>query len=102
MFSAGHGKAKGSADKDLTLVMETGIGAVLTLLPKYGDNEERPKAIEFSIAYAYPQAGLISDPELEAAVRDGERELGPEYAATGDFVRTDDGITVTFVIMEQG
>tara|TARA_B100000676_G_C17667979_1_gene624843 strand:+ start:383 stop:520 length:138 start_codon:yes stop_codon:yes gene_type:complete len=44
----------GSADKDLTLVMETGIGAVLTLLPKYGDNEERPKAIEFSIAYAYP------------------------------------------------
>ena len=102
LVGAGHGKAKGSAVTDLTLVMDTGIGAVLTLLPKYGDNEGRPEAIEFSIAYRNPQATLISNPDLETAVREGERQLRPEYAATGRYVRDDDGITVFFVIVEEG
>jgi hypothetical protein len=54
LVEAGHGKAKGSAAADLTLAMDTGIGAVLTLTPKYGDGETRPEAIEFSIAYRNP------------------------------------------------
>ena len=102
LIEAGHGKAKGSATTDLTLVMNTGVGAVLTLLPKYGEGEGRPESIEFSIAYRNPQATLISDPELEAAVSEGERQLRPEYAATGRYDRGDEGITVTFVIVEEG
>ena len=82
--------------------MNTGVGAVLTLLPKYGEGEGRPESIEFSIAYRNPQATLISDPELESAVSEGERQLRPEYAATGRYVRDDEGITVTFVIVEEG
>ena len=101
LVEAGHGKAKGSAVTDLSLVMDTGIGAVLTLLPKYGEGEGRPETIEFSIAYRNPQATLISDPELETAVREGEQQMRPEYSATGRFVRDDEGITVFFVIVEK-
>ncbi len=102
LVAAGHGKAKGSADTGLTLVMDTGIGAVLTLMPRYGEGNGRPEAIEFSIAYRYPQAALITDPELEMAVTEGVRQMHPEYAATGRYVRDDDGITVYFVIVEEG
>ena len=102
LVGSGHGKAKGSAVMDLTLVMDTGIGAVLTLLPKYGEGNGRPESIEFSIAYRNPQATLISDPELETAVSEGERQLRPEYAATGRYVRDEEGITVFFVIVEEG
>ena len=102
LVEAGHGKAKGSVATDLTLVMDTGIGAVLTLLPKYGEGNGRPESIEFSIAYRNPQATLISDLELETSVSDGEQQFRPEYAATGGYVRDDEGITVTFVIVEEG
>ena len=102
LVEAGHGKAKGSAATDLTLVMDTGIGAVLTLLPKYGEEKGRPASIEFSIAYRNPQATLISDLELETAVSEGGRQLSPEYAATGGYVRDDEVVTVTFVIVEEG
>lgn len=102
LVSAGHGSAKGTEATGLILVMDTQVGAVLTLMPRYGEGGLRPEAIEVSIAYTYPQAALISDPELATAINDGTREMRPEYAATGRFVRDDKGVTVFFVIMEEG
>ena len=102
MVTAGVATARGTPEADLTMVLGTEVGALLTILPVYRQREDKPDAIEISIAYRYPKAGLISDPELEDAIQAGKHHLRPTYAVTGRYERDDDGITMFFVIVEEG
>lgn len=102
MVTAGAAKARGTPEADLTMVLGTDVGALLTILPAYRKREDRPEFIEISIGYRNPKAALLTGPLLEDAIQVGKEQLRPEYAVTGRYERDDDGITVFFVIMQEG
>jgi hypothetical protein len=69
--------------------------------PVYFGNDRSPDLIQVTVGYRPPRSALLTNADLEDAVRVAKIQMAPEYEVTARIEEIEGGVSIFFIIAER-
>jgi hypothetical protein len=99
--AAGAVMPMGTPETGYGMAMNTPDGDLLVVKPVYFGNDRSPDLIQVTVGYRPPRSALLTNADLEDAVRVAKIQMAPEYEVTASIEEIEGGVSIFFIIAER-